>query len=276
MERVMALSCQHCGKGVNSLERKAKHERVCGLGAPTTDGSHTRSHSTSESHKCDQPSVTEQNPNPITDLAVTQVPESHSVTGSTSSFPSEVKGVTRVTECDPDPLTEIRNAVGYLNARRDYLNRWELGFVGSMAFILSSKTNGDRARSITPDMVGKLFETRAKVEALEERDKREAEYDRVQRHFSDMKQPGHVWCDLCTKDKRERDEAKATWESAMAEQDAVIEETRLRKERERLEAARTGDRPRPAMKPWVMAQKRLAARKAVAPGAKNEGATDAR
>lgn len=181
-----------------------------------------------------------------------------------------------MTRDDPDPMTEIRDAVVYLNARRDYLDRWELGFMGSMVFIVLGKTNGDRARHLTPDMVGKLFETRAKVEALEQRDRDEAEYDRIQRHFTDMKKPEHVWCDLCEKDKRERALARAQSDAEDAEMAPEIAASRERRARERLEASRTSGDSRPAMTPLEWQRKREAARKALTSRAKNGEPSDAR
>jgi DNA helicase HerA-like ATPase len=207
------------------------------------------------------------------------------VTLSTTESPSEVQGVTRSQKCDRecDPLEEVKDAVVYLNARRDYLDRWELGFIGSMVFIVLSKTNGDRARHLTPDMVGKLFETKAKVEALEARDKAEAEYDRVQRHFSDINKPGHVWCDLCEKNKRERAQAEIDRVELEKRDAEILAQTRLQAIAEgridehgnRLEVTRIERNPLTAVRYREMARKRLAARNAATPGAENGRPTDA-
>lgn len=187
--------------------------------------------------------LTQETSKSITDLPGVRSAGQEGSDSSSSNSPSEIQGVRFLTHPDPDPLTPIKDAVVYLDARRDYLNRWELGFVSSMSFIINSKTNGDRVRSITPDMVGKLFETDAKVKALVEREEQEQEYNRRQQHFTDMKKPDHAWCDLCEADKKDRAESVIRQEQCRAEDAAILEQTRLRKERERLEGSRKGNRP---------------------------------
>lgn len=271
--------CDACGSRSNSPGRLATHKQLYCAGTHDTTGTHEGTHE----------GDTRETPNSITEIGRDTSAGTHGTLLSTTDLPSEMKRDTCVPSCvpgpvapvadEPDPLVEIKDAVVYLDARRDYLDRWELGFVSSVKFIVLGKTNGDRARSLTPDMVMKLFETKAKVEGLEERDKQEAEYDRVQRHFSEMRQPGHPadTCALCIKDKAETARLKAASDAYDAEMEPSRAADRARNmERRRLEAARIEEARERGVRYRAMVRKRLAAREAATPGAEKGEGSDAR
>ena len=131
-----------------------------------------------------------------------------SVEDSSFSVPTKLPGPRA-----SDPRDQVREAIGYLVARKSYLDS---GF--ELRFILALEHRAKNGLVTTPREREILFEIRAVVAGLEAQVNEELELIRRGRHYLDVNLPGHPkdTCDMCIMEAKAKVRAEAAFEEEMA------------------------------------------------------------
>jgi len=170
------------------------------------------------------PNVTQEKSNDTEDMTPENVGHVTRVTSSTTLREESVEDSSSTKLPGPratDPRDQVREAIGYLIARKSYLDS---GF--ELRFILALEHRAKNGLVTTAREREILFEIRAVVEGLESQVNEELELTRRGRHRLDSKLPGHPkeTCDMC------RAEAEAVVRASLAFEDEMAHwEDRARK-----------------------------------------------